>query len=134
MDMQKLIDMLGSAGRQSRKGYHLTLGAAIEALEKEPAEAKLVFDSGGGPYGPHSYRGYYSDLAFKTGEDTTVGAFLRDCRASLGETFEGYKGGDFPMDAETPLWASTYGTSSGIAIVGLINTGEKVTLLTKKVD
>ena len=59
---------------------------------------------------PHSYRGYYSDLAFKRGEGVReAGGLLADCKAAMGEVFEGYKGGSFVMGALTPLWVAPYG-------------------------
>jgi hypothetical protein len=33
------------------------------------------------------------------------------CRAAIGEVFEGYKGGDFQMGRNTPVWLASYGCS-----------------------
>lgn len=32
-------------------------------------------------------------------------------RAAMGEVFEGYKGGDFQMGRNTPVWLASYGCS-----------------------
>lgn len=74
-----------------------------------------------------SYRGYYKDLAFEGGsrfsedEDPidTVAKLLEICRNAVGTGFTGYKGGNFPMDEDTVLWVSPYGTASGKMLVGL---------------
>lgn len=60
---------------------------------------------------PHSYRGYYSDLAFeadftKTKSATELYNLLEGC---LGTTFEGYKGGEYTMTKDTLVWIANYG-------------------------
>jgi hypothetical protein len=121
MDLQKMMDAMGSMARDTRSRYHVTLGKMIETLEGFPHDAvvKLSDDPDAHPRGAISYRGYYSDLAFEpSSEFTTVAEFLGECKQALDSTFEGYKGGDFRMGADTPLWISEYGVSSGRAIVG----------------
>lgn len=56
----------------------------------------------------HSYRGYYSDLAFEHGE-TTVADLLKCCRKAIGSTFVGYKGGEYVMDEHTSVYVAEYG-------------------------
>jgi hypothetical protein len=64
---------------------------------------------------PHSYRGYYEQLAFEPVRNTTVGAMLKDAESAIGRTFEGYKGGDYVMDKYTECWLANYGsTGDGI--------------------
>lgn len=58
---------------------------------------------------PHSYRGYYTDLAFEPRENTTVGEMLGCAKEALGKTYSGYKGGDFKMGEYTDVWLSEYG-------------------------
>mgnify|MGYP001607367860 CR=1 FL=1 len=136
IDMQKFVDAIDVSARSSRKDYHLTLGKAIAMLESLPTDMQVKFDCGPvAPYDPHSYRGYYSDLAFERGNDTVlVSDFLSQCRAALGAVFEGYKGGDFTMDNDTPLWASEYGRCSGIAIIDLQVREGMAVLVTKQID
>jgi hypothetical protein len=103
--------------------YQMTLGEFIEALKKLDRGAYICFDFAGLRVGEiHSYRGYYSHLA----TDPTrgpfldrVGAVIDAYKACLGKTFMGYKGGDFKMDEDTPLWVATYGDSGGSRIVGI---------------
>ena len=66
---------------------------------------------------PHSYRGYYSELAFEPAEDVKVSDMLRDAEGALGKTFMGYKGGDYTMHGAVECYLATYG-----------NTGEELTI------
>lgn len=117
MDMQALIDAIGTASAETRKNYHLSLGGLIEAVAALAEETPVQFDIGGGPSGPHSYRGYYSDLAFeRTAQPVTAGRFLAGLQNCLGQSFEGYKGGDFTMQLDTPVWQASSG-STGRAVI-----------------
>lgn len=135
-DLQKLVDTIGNAARNARSDYHLTLGRIIPLLEAAPTDLPVRFDwNEAFPNEAMSYRGYYSDLAFDWSDDPkTVGSFLAVCKAALGQTYTGYKGGDFTMGADTPLWASPYGSGGGRAIMGLQIDGEKATLVTKEIE
>jgi hypothetical protein len=137
LDIQKFVDGIGDAMRDERSRYHLTLGNLIAALEGFPHDAvvKLSDNPDEYPRGADSYRGYYSDLAFKPSPDfTTVGELLAECRGALDATFEGYKGGDYVMGTNTPLWISDYGTSSRRAIVGIQMIEGRAVLLIKLVE
>jgi len=57
-----------------------------------------------GFYGPHSYRGYYHDVAFEIAEDITVGEVLSAAKEALGSTYQGWKGGDYTMKDYTETW------------------------------
>lgn len=46
---------------------------------------------------PHSYRGYYSELAFEIHPSTTVGEMLECAKGALGSTYIGWKGGEYTM-------------------------------------
>jgi hypothetical protein len=90
----------------------VTLGELIETLAAEdPARVlPLGFNS------PHSYRGYYTDVAFETTSNISVGDMLAAARSALGATYQGYKGGDFTMNEYTDVWLSEHGTASGETI------------------
>lgn len=121
MDIQGMMDAMSDSWRRERSRYHLTLGGLISALEKADPALPVRLDNGSYPGKTHSYRGYYSDLSFApTDKPITAGELLVECRAALGATFEGYKGGDFIMESNTPLWSASYGTSSdGRAMMGI---------------
>ena len=134
MDMQKLVDALGEAGRMERSRYHLTLGAAIRELSEIAPSTKATFDILGTPGKVASYRGYYSDLAFRTNmEPVTVGDVLAELKSALGKTFEGYKGGDYLMTEGTPLWVSEHGECSDRAVMGVEMRDGFAVLLTRLV-
>lgn len=133
MDMQGLVNAMGETSRLTRSQYHLTLGKLIAALNEANPQMEVVFDCGGSPGGPHSYRGYYSDLSFPAVGKITAGALLALCNAVLGSTLEGYKGGDFLMKDDTPLWHAAWG-SCGLAIVGIGEHRGKLVLETKNID
>jgi hypothetical protein len=83
----------------------MTLGELISTLETQDP-AKVVAR---GIANPHSYRGYYDDLAFEPAANVTVGSMLAAARSSLGATFEGYKGGLYTMEDYTDCWLAEYG-------------------------
>lgn len=129
MNLQELIDAAQLADTRVRAGYHLTLGQLIAFLREHYGKRLTV------PLGhpPMSYRGYYRELAFPSGE-TPLEDFLKDCKAALGGTFEGYKGGEYRMHERTPLWLSEWGETSGTAITGIDLVDGKVVVHTKQVD
>lgn len=104
--------------QRDRAAAQMTLGKMIERLEAMPPETTIE-----GIEAPHSYRGYYCDLAFERGENRIAASVaLALCKGAMGEVFEGYKGGDFQMGRNTPLWLSNYGTT-GQKIMGLRDDG-----------
>lgn len=83
----------------------MDLGQLIARLEKEPADRVVPMGFGK----PHSYRGYYGELAFEPVADTTVGEMLAAAKEALGTTYVGYKGGEYKMDKYTPVWLANWG-------------------------
>jgi hypothetical protein len=69
---------------------------------------------------PHSYRGYYNELAFEPAANVTVHEMLTDARSALGSTYQGYKGGDFTMPGHTDCWLSMEGSASGDSLSALL--------------
>lgn len=91
----------------------MVLKDLIAFLETQPKD-KVV------PLGfnyPHSYRGFYSELAFEPKENATIGEMLDCAKEALDSTYEGYKGGDYTMDEYTNCYLAEYGcTGEGIGI------------------
>ena len=83
----------------------MVLRELIEALEAIDPETSVPI----GFSDPHSYRGYYDDVAFHAESDTTVGAMLASAKEALGSVYDGYKGGRFTMEGYTPCWLAEYG-------------------------
>jgi hypothetical protein len=89
---------------------HLNLAEVIEILEAEPDPTRVL------PVGfhhPHSWRGDYSELAFEPAENISIGDMLTAARSARGVVYQGWKGGDYPMDPHTPCWLSIRGESRG---------------------
>ncbi|WP_305012358.1 hypothetical protein [Hymenobacter mellowenesis] len=64
-----------------------------------------------GFHNPHSYRGYYSELAFEPVEKVTVGKMLECAKEALRNTYEGWKGGDFTMNSYTDVYLAEEGST-----------------------
>lgn len=100
---------------------NMRLGDFIDALiaVADQSLPLVLRRGGGGVHGFMSYRGYYEDLAVSPRTDPkTVGDVLKQARDALGEIFEGYKGGDFPMHKGSILWVACYG-DCGEKLVGV---------------
>ncbi|WP_394436206.1 hypothetical protein [Streptomyces sp. SGAir0957] len=94
----------------------MELGELITALEA--ADPTLVCKRGFN--NPHSYRGYYHELAFEPAHNITVGEMLAAARSAVGATYTGWKGGEFTMDRYSDVWLSEEGHASGDAISGML--------------
>ena len=99
----------------------LTLGQITDTLMSFPDHYMVEFAGGIAPLEFDSWRGIYAELALIPGgpEGVTVAHLLRWCAAADGGTFEGYKGGEYRMNRNTPVWADGYGECSYRAVAGL---------------
>jgi hypothetical protein len=105
MNLQNLVDGMNAQLQRERSETQMTLGKLIAELEAMPEGAEVANLNG-----MHSYRGYYTDLAFEQGEGMrAANELLAECKSAIGQVFEGYKGGDYVMDSTTPLWIAHYG-------------------------
>lgn len=89
-------------------GGPMTLGMVIETLKKQDPDKVVRWGFGA----PHSYRGYYEDVAFDPAENVTVGSMLEHAKSALGKTFCGWKGGDYKMEEYTSCWIAEHGDTS----------------------
>jgi hypothetical protein len=136
----------------------LTLGELIALLKGCSEEKPVVFPAESGPLDSpvetypgefFSYRGYYEDIAIEQAqpsspryasgavviEHPTVEAFRSRLEGTIGQVFEGYKGGEFTMGRWTPVWVENdYSRATGYGIIGVRETEERVELITAKVD
>ena len=103
-------------------------------LSSFPMDSKIVNGF------PHSYRGYYEDLAFdlneldengNKNEIVTVKEFIDVVEDCFDKHFEGWKGGEYLMKHDTPIWNAHYG-SSGEMIVDLIDIDGVIKVVTKE--
>lgn len=77
----------------------------ITRLEELPKDTILPI----GICEPHSYRGYYDQLAFEPCENQPVTEAIHIAKSAVGTTYEGYKGGEFTMTEYTDVWLAHYG-------------------------
>ncbi len=123
-DTQSLLNELNAAWRHERSDSQMTLGGLIEALSVFPRDFQVA-----SLQWPHSYRGNYEDLAFvcPQGGRRSAGELLDECEDVVGQTFTGWKGGEFVMGRDTPIWLSPKGHASGTKLVGLDCNGDVIT-------
>lgn len=135
-NLQELIKKMNEYNQKMRSNTMFTLGNLIDELEKYPRNWEVLIEPFHlVPLSFYSYRGYYHDLCLtystreeSLGEKMSVGKLLDMCNEANGKEFCGYKGGDFLMNRETPIWVSDYDYSTEMAIAkvekcydGLIN-------------
>lgn len=147
------------AGRVHRMANspQLTLGELIGRLEQIPptftnhrsvVETKRVWFDFGRTYPEQlaSWRGSYAELSItfdyegrithQCGRPWTdpeympADRFLAMLRAAVGQTFQGYKGGDFTMAEDTPVWVANYGDTGNTGIVGVSDMGYEIVIET----
>lgn len=138
MGLQDEVATLIAAERQKTfsAGPQWTLGqliSAAEALMPRQAETEVVFDfCDTAPNGIDSWRGSYAELALSYTSDggMPLRKFVEILEDANGRTFEGYKGGDFPMDRGTPVWVANWGRSGNTGVVGLRDVGWQIVVET----
>ena len=125
--LQAMVDAMNAKAQVERTKVQLTLGDFIRQLEALPSDMQVRR-----LYNPHSYRGYYCDLALESDEGVLVPAseLLATLKGCLGKVFVGYKGGDFPMHENTPVWVAGYGCCgdqiTGVHDDGVISQAEEM--------
>ena len=104
-DIQALMNGVSAQWQRERAETQMTLGKLIAALNAMPPDTEIA-----NLHSPHSYRGYYEDLAFSHDIGSRHACdLLAECKAAMGKAFIGYKGGDYVMGETTPIWLAEYG-------------------------
>lgn len=82
-----------------------------------------------------SWRGVYSELTLNPANNykpKLLGDFIVDLKASIrGKKFYGYKGGEYYMNIDTPVWADPSGTYAGRMITNVIDKKTHIELITE---
>lgn len=60
----------------------------------------------------HSYRGHYEFLAFEPVLFVKISDMLREAESAIGTTYRGWKGGEYTMTANTPVYLAFEGSIS----------------------
>ena len=105
---------------------NMTLGKLVEWLKQQ--DQNMVVKDGFST--PHSDRGDYSELAFTPAPTAKIGDMLAHAQSALGNTYIGWKGGEYKMDEHTPVYIGEYGKCGD----EITPTHFKYWLLTGKVD
>lgn len=119
----------------------MNLGALIEALERKDTDLNVMYDFAYFvPTHFMSWRGDYSHLALGYasldlgGKRITVEGLLKLAHEADGQTFTGYKGGEFDMSRRTTLWIANNGEACSTGIYDVIESEGNVILATTVFD
>lgn len=153
MDLQTYLDseIRASRAKSLSDSDQLTLGELILKLEPivenqktrisdgKTEEATVVYDFEYlFPTTIDSWRGSYSELALdfvdsKHGsreKEMKASDFLKMLKETIGEKFTGYKGGEFVMGENTPVWVANYGNSGSTAVIDVVDNGYQIIIIT----
>lgn len=118
--------------RKADERGQLGIGELAALLRATTLDKVVIADTPNGPVtvSPDvmSYRGYYDQLAIEPDGQTTAGDLATALSEAIGESFQGYKGGDYSMSRNTPVWLSHYGDASGYAVTGVVEAEDAVIL------
>ena len=80
-----------------------------------------------------SYRGYYDELALGFGDSggKNLLQLILHCQETIGQQFTGWKGGEFIMGKDTPVWVANPGRTGDTMIVDVVDKGWAVLLITQ---
>lgn len=115
----------------------MTVGEIVAVLRRKDPGADVSFDFVYfRPMSLHSYRGYYEQLALGYGNEgtATVGDVLGWFEDAIGKTFTGYKGGEYTMGTDTPVWVANHDEAGSTAVVDIKDDGMSVRLITGIID
>ena len=127
------IDNRPPTALSSYRGYYDHL--AIERDESASHDA-TGYDERSKPFDLGRFGGWYEPgvVLVRIKTPATVGEFIKALDLAVGLTFEGYKGGQYTMYADTDLWVSEYGDVDSMRIVGIEELPGCVDLRTEKVS
>lgn len=116
----------------------LSLGILLEKIKQCDSDKPVKFKGyrdGSFPNEYDSYRGYYRLIAIEPGKELVkVSEFVEMTKDSIGNTYTGYKGGEYTMNQNTPVWVSDWGTASGMGITGVDEAKDAVYLIVSDIE
>ena len=143
MNLQQYLDSVSKSRRTAilEQNDQLTLGqlikkiqviADIQAEREDEATVRYDFEYLF-PNAADSWRGDYSELALNynvDGEEMKVSEFLSMLKECVGKSFSGWKGGEYRMTEDTPVWVANPGKSGNTAVIEVVDQGWCVILIT----
>ena len=146
LDLQSYVENSVKASRAKAlaDSDQLTLGEMIlkcEAIEKSVKSEDSVYVKFDFEYlfptRLNSWRGIYAELALNfVNEESekekplSITEFTKLLKGAVGKTYHGYKGGDFQMSRQTPVWVANYGNSGNTAVIDIVSDGYGVIIVT----
>ena len=121
----------------------LSLGDLIikidEMLKKgRKREPYILFGgtrAGSWPVDIDSWRGSYNELSLDPSKEDKgkikATKFIKMLKDANGDTFTGYKGGEYKMNLGTPIWADNYGCYQGHMVTKIYERNGDIYLRTK---
>lgn len=136
--------------KQFSQSSQLSLGELIKKLEAIKDEKKdtedektVVYDfENSFPTRLDSWRGSYDELAlgfdlygYNTKQDPKskqpkLSKLIEHLKSAVDKEYGGWKGGDFMMDENTPLWVNNPGNYTTTMIIDVMDRGWEVVLIT----
>ncbi len=108
----------------------------LKAFAQLKDEAEADLQESIAKYDAASDRGFYDQLAFEPCDKKVcfVKQFKSVLQSCLADAFEGYKGGMYRYNLDTPVWVSRYGEVSGMGITAVKQREGKVILEVSEID
>ena len=161
MDLQSMINLMNESESDTRANYHLTYGQLVDALNGADKKAKfdkrikgigswrgsyieiaLYTDDNGLYCQDGEFTGSYSAKVWNQWEKehsvtidklpTNANELGKLLESIIGKDFIGYKGGNFTITRNRPLWLETDGSTYGdVAVIGI---DKNLNLITKEVE
>jgi len=125
VDIRRAVNAMRKATFEKTPQW--TLGQLIEELEKIEADEDCYVSFAFGSFVPttcHSWRGSYNEISIGYAEmewdkRPKLNEFLQHLRDCIGKEFTGWKGGEYIMDFDTPVWVAEEGRSGNSGVVGI---------------
>ena len=127
-NMAKFFERMTELRRQVGQ---ITLGELVALLKARPQDQEVRYDFAWMvPTKAASWRGSYDQLALgyanlsdrhnsEQVKEPTVAELVAHLESCVGKEFQGWKGGDYLMAADTVLWVANPGESCNTAITGV---------------
>lgn len=154
MNQEQLQAYLDTATKKMREASfadspQLTIGEVLSLLKEIPTEwgsdkqdVTVEFDFEYAiPTGLSSWRGSYAELAInfdflgyskfnEKAEAMKLKDFTEMLEQSVGKEYQGWKGGEYVMSLDTPLWVANDGNSGNTGVIGVKDNSYSAILLT----
>ncbi len=125
------IDNRRPTGLSSYRGYYSDLAierGSVENPRTELDRRATAVDMGGyGTYHPGSTK-------VRIEHPATVAGLIEALGLAIGATFEGYKGGQFTMHADSDLWVSERGEVARLRVASIEHLPGRIDLRTEEDD